>query len=157
MRARPFRAALIAALIGCAGCGETRADGLPATGSGLRVINPGSPLPIIACTHAVFVKRFPRLRTRSVAHPMTSGIGDAPCVWRITEVNGCFDPATLQCWFVCADPNRLDDEELLRMEHERAHRVQALEGWEMARPLWQRLRERAPGMITHPEIARLLD
>jgi hypothetical protein len=145
------------------GCAEARPiNEAPASATGIHVTNPGAPIPVIACTWQVFRKRFPQgapiteRETPSYTDMLLGAMSPAPsfpadCRGRFVIVDG-----HASAWFVCTDPNHPTADELAARDHEIAHAVQAVLGWDASRPLWKRIQNIAPWTMTHPEInARL--
>ncbi len=133
----------------------------------IHLMNPGEPYPEIACTRDAFKHRFPtlveRMEHRSNAPPELPPLGQSVLgdgfvgnVRMDGELHGAYCHGTHQVWFICKDPAHPTEDERMEQIHERAHRIQHLQGWEAARPLWLEIAKNAPYHMTHDEIRKRL-
>lgn len=147
---------LAAALCACllAGCFDPRI--VPVTGSMTVDTLTIDGYTEIFCTREGFYDRWPGYRTTDAIMFPCEHDGEIWMSHKIT--NGCYDATSNTLWVVCADPRHpdLDGDEGWCLKHERAHRTEALFGWDAAEPLWREIAIKSPKHMTHPEIkARL--
>lgn len=128
--------------------------------------NVGGDCPNVAITRRAFDARFPQTVRRapmlippSVIGGRCSGMESmavADAQIDVGETFGIYDHRTHICYFVCEDIEHPTAWEWLVLAHEVAHRVEHLQGWAAAAPLWVAIWRVDPSLLTHPDIRERL-